>query len=238
MSRLKLRICCHWSKPSTLTIVSTLSHFADWCKNINHLNIPDTPNEWRIPRKYVWSEIIYECFISKAPYWILESVYCSFHFDLIKAWRFWFQIYDSNRSFVFRKLKGIALLCIRDNETYKSESLQLVRSFIKKCFMQYQIYTIFFSTSLYVHCSIMALHVWCVFMRVKCEGLNDLSIGFLMSPLTRLVKLNVDHIPYLPINVVIYLSRSGDVLSQYFSSRWPQCITSQPLLVNTVVGQY
>lgn len=143
MSRLKLRICCHWSKPSTLTIVSTLSHFADWCKNINHLNIPDTPNEWRIPRKYVWSEIIYECFISKAPYWILESVYCSFHFDLIKAWRFWFQIYDSNRSFVFRKLKGMALLCIRDNETYKSESLQLVRSFIKKCFMQYQIYTIF-----------------------------------------------------------------------------------------------
>lgn len=143
MSRLKLRICCHWSKPSTLTIVSTLSHFADWCKNINHLNIPDTPNEWRIPRKYVWSEIIYECFISKAPYWILESVYCSFHFDLIKAWRFWFQIYDSNRSFVFRKLKGMALLCIRDNESYKSESLQLVRSFIKKCFMQYQIYTIF-----------------------------------------------------------------------------------------------
>lgn len=132
MSRLKLRICCHWSKPSTLTIVSTLSHFADWCKNINNLNIPDTPNEWRIPRKYVWSEIIYECFISKAPYWILESVYCSFHFDLIKAWRFWFQIYDSNRSFVFRKLKGMALLCIRDNETYKSESLQLVRSFIKK----------------------------------------------------------------------------------------------------------
>lgn len=54
----------------------------------------------------------------------------------------------------------------------------------------------------------------------------------------KLVKLNVDHIPYLPINVVIYLSRSGDVLSQYFSSRWPQCITSQPLLVNTVVGQY
>ena len=143
MSRLKLRICCHWSKLSTLTIVSTLSHFADWCKNINHLNIPDTPNEWRIPRKYVWSEIIYECFISKAPYWILESVYCSFHFDQIKAWRFWFQIYDSNRSFVFRKLKGMALLCIRDNETYKSESLQLVRSFIKKCFMQYQIYTIF-----------------------------------------------------------------------------------------------
>lgn len=132
MSRLKLRICCHWSKPSTRTIVSTLSHFADWCKNINHLNIPDTPNEWRIPRKYVWSEIIYECFISKAPYWILESVYCSFHFDLIKAWRFWFQIYDSNRSFVFRKLKGMALLYIRDNETYKSESLQLVRSFIKK----------------------------------------------------------------------------------------------------------
>lgn len=37
----------------------------------------------------------------------------------------------------------MALLCIRDNESYKSESLQLVRSFIKKCFMQYQIYTIF-----------------------------------------------------------------------------------------------
>lgn len=35
-------------------------------------------------------------------------------------------------------------------------------------------------------------------------GLSDLSIVFLMSPLTRLVKLNVDHIPYLPMNVVIY----------------------------------
>lgn len=88
-------------------------------------------------------KIIYECFISKAPYWILESVYCSFHFGLIKSWRFWFQIYDSNRPFVFRKLKGRDLLCLRDNETYKSDSLQLVRSFIKKCFMQYQIYTIF-----------------------------------------------------------------------------------------------
>lgn len=69
----------------------------------------------------------------------------------------------------------------------------------------------FFSMFLYVYCSIMVLYVWCVFMRVKCKGLNDFLIGFLMSFLIRLVKLNVDYILYLFINVVIYLSRLGDV---------------------------
>lgn len=48
-------------------------------------------------------------------------------------------------------------------------------------------------------------------MRVKCKGLNDFLIGFLMSFLIRLIKLNVDYILYLFINVVIYLSRLGDV---------------------------
>lgn len=100
--------------------------------------------------------------------------------------------------------------------------------------MQYQMYTIF----LVVLWPYMSDVCTCKWSAGGLGGLSDLSIVFLMSPLTRLVKLNVDHIPYLPMNVFIYLSRSGDVLSQYISSRWHQCIATHSLLVNTVVGQY